>query len=83
MTIIEVAEMLLDKQVHVSSAIAALNILLASPMKDILKSSMDCARVLLASTNSLFPQEIENEAMEFYKQMYAMNNLCAAVNAMQ
>lgn len=82
MTIIEVAEMLLDKQVYVSSAIAALNILLASPMKDILKSTMDCARALLASTNSMFPQEIENEAMEFYKQMYAMNNLSAAVNAM-
>ncbi|GET88316.1 hypothetical protein, conserved [Leishmania tarentolae] len=79
MNIVEVAEMLLEKQLYTVSATAALNALLASPMKEVLRSVADCAKALLTSTDSLFPDDIENEALEFFKKMYAAGSTVAAI----
>ncbi|EPY27898.1 CCR4-NOT transcription complex subunit 1 [Strigomonas culicis] len=79
MSVVEVAEMLLEKQLYAPSANAALNTLLASPLKGMLKSVMDCARVLLASTDSLFPEDVEAEATELFKKMYTDGNTRGAV----
>ncbi|XQJ26739.1 protein of unknown function (DUF3819)/CCR4-Not complex component, Not1, putative [Leishmania guyanensis] len=79
MNIVEVAEMLQEKQLYVVSATAALNTLLASPLKEVLRSVMDCAKALLASTDSLFPDDVENEALEFFKKMYAAGSTAAAI----
>lgn len=83
MNVVEIAEALQEKQVYVASATAALNALLASPLRDVLKSVTDCAKVLLASTDSLFPEDVENEATEFFKKMYAAGTTTAAITAME
>ncbi|KAG5479408.1 hypothetical protein LSCM1_04668 [Leishmania martiniquensis] len=79
MNIVEVAEVLQEKQLYVVSATAALNALLASPLKEALKSVADCAKALLASTDSLFPDDVENESLEFFKKMYAAGSTAAAI----
>nr|CCC93372.1 putative regulator of transcription factor TFIID [Trypanosoma congolense IL3000] len=73
-SIVEVAEQLLEKQKYVSKATAALNTFLASSLKDLLRDVAEQARILLASSDSLFPAEIENEATEFYKRMYTVGD---------
>ncbi|KPA78215.1 hypothetical protein ABB37_06376 [Leptomonas pyrrhocoris] len=79
LNVVEIAEALQEKQVYVASATAALNALLASPLRDVLKSVTDCAKTLLASTDSLFPEDVENEATEFFKKMYAVGSTAAAI----
>ncbi|CCW70292.1 unnamed protein product [Phytomonas sp. Hart1] len=79
MGIVEVAEMLQEKQMYVASATAALNALLASPLKDMLKSVVECARGLLASTDSLFPEDVEAEATEFFKTMHSTVSTANAI----
>ncbi|EAN77580.1 NOT1 [Trypanosoma brucei brucei TREU927] len=69
-SIVEVAEQLLDKQKYVPKATAALNTFLASSLKDLLRDVAEQARILLASTDSLFPTDVENDATEFYRRMY-------------
>ncbi|KPI83318.1 hypothetical protein ABL78_7648 [Leptomonas seymouri] len=81
--VVEVAEALQEKQVYVASATAALNALLASPLREVLKSVTDCAKTLLASTDSLFPEDVENEATEFFKKMYAAGSTAAAIATME
>lgn len=82
MAIVEAAEMLQERQVYVASATAALNALMASPLKEMLKSVMECARGLLASTDSLFPEDVENDATEFFKKMYVDGHTAAAIATM-
>lgn len=82
MCIVEVAEMLLEKDIYTASATAALNALLASPLKEVMRTVVDCAKALLATTDSFFPEDVENEATEFFKKMYAdgfTNNTIAAI----
>ncbi|CCW62996.1 unnamed protein product [Phytomonas sp. EM1] len=79
MGIVEVAEMLQEKQMYVASATAALNALLASPLKDMLKSVLECARGLLASTDSLFPEDVEAEATDFFKTMHSTGSTANAI----
>ncbi|RNF22779.1 CCR4-NOT transcription complex subunit 1 [Trypanosoma conorhini] len=74
MSIVEVAEQLITKQKYVSNATAALNIFLASSLKDVLRDVAEQARALLASSDSLFPSDVENDANEFYRRMYAMGD---------
>ncbi|ESL05212.1 transcriptional regulatory protein NOT1 [Trypanosoma rangeli SC58] len=74
MSIVEVAEQLIIKQKYVSNATAALNIFLASSLKDVLRDVAEQARALLASSDSLFPSDVENDANEFYRRMYAMGD---------
>lgn len=69
MNVVEVAETLLEKQVYTSSATQALNLLIASPLRSLMKGVMECAKALLASTNSLYPDDVEKEAAEFFKAM--------------
>lgn len=83
MNVVEIAEALQEKQVYAASATAALNALLASPLRDVLKSVTDCAKTLLASTDSLFPEDVENEATEFFKKMYLAGSTATAISTIE
>lgn len=83
MSIVEVAEMLQEKQVYVASATAALNALMGSPLKEMLKTVVECARGLLASTDSLFPEDVEKEATQFFLKMYSEGTTANAIHTIE